>query len=115
MTPNQEPDKYKLFNSITIGKKTHHFKPTYGKSIRLENGSVVIEAGESSVSYKIDQEPVERWERDKIIQISQDAKGNLVGLGKSGKTYCAHRYHSKEETKMMWISYIDNPSKGESK
>jgi hypothetical protein len=60
--PNQEPDKYKLFNSITIGKKTHYFKPTYGKSIRLENGSVVIEAGESSVSYKIEQEPVERWQ-----------------------------------------------------
>lgn len=51
--------------------------------------------------------------KDKIIQISQDAEGNLTGLGKSGVTYYAHHYKSGDVKKMIWVKYLDNPSKAE--
>ena len=53
--------------------------------------------------------------KDKIIQISQDAEGNITGLGKSGTTYYAHRYKSEKENKMIWVKYIESPSIEESR
>lgn len=45
---------------------------------------------------------------DKIIQISQDAEGNLMGLGESGTTYYEHLYKSGETKKHIWVEYINS-------
>ena len=51
-------------------------------------------------------------EIDKIIQISQDAEGNLLGLGESGVVYKTEYF--QEEGVWKWAKNKDNPSKEES-